>query len=347
MGQNEQAELLQAPPAGTFWKKYSPHYEFPLSLSSSAFVHLIGFVILGGLLFALLGRSQSKELPVDIISVGGGGGNPAGAGEGLGDGAVPGNKEAPPVDEPHQKEVVNEQQKLMTPEAKKLELTLPNQARVVDDAQAAANVDKAIVDAANKAKQLLAGRIAGQGKGGPGRGGGEGTGRGTGTGDGSGPGQGKGRSIWDERADRQKLNITHFGPADYLDKLIGVGAFLAAVTPDGDFIVYRDLVNRPAKGKVEDILSLKDRVAWTLERDSPNAISPQVLAQVLGITQVPSKFLLLLPRELNDELLAKELKESAAHGRKEEEIAQTVFGLVRRGKRYEFVVNSQTAKSGR
>src|SRR5260370_42041521 len=80
----------EAPPAGTFWKRYSAHHEFPLSLSSSIFLHIVGFVLLGGFLLALFGFNQDRELPVGIARIdGGSGGNLKGVGNNKGDGVLP------------------------------------------------------------------------------------------------------------------------------------------------------------------------------------------------------------------------------------------------------------------
>src|SRR5438105_3391645 len=82
----------QAPPAGTFWRRYSAHHEFPLSLSSSIFLHIVGFVLLGGFLLALFGLNADRELPVSVIHVGGSGGNPEGVGDNQGSGVLQSNE---------------------------------------------------------------------------------------------------------------------------------------------------------------------------------------------------------------------------------------------------------------
>src|SRR5207249_2907855 len=73
-------KAVQGPPAGAFWKKYSAHHEFPLSLSSSVFMHIVGLVLLGGFLWAFLGLNRDRELPVGAVSLteSGGGGEPEG-----------------------------------------------------------------------------------------------------------------------------------------------------------------------------------------------------------------------------------------------------------------------------
>src|SRR5437588_9850753 len=81
------------PPDERFWKKYSPHYEFPLSLSSSTFLHLVGVALLALIAFVWANRKkESAPLPTEAIVIGGGGGNPNGVGDSPGEGVVPTGK---------------------------------------------------------------------------------------------------------------------------------------------------------------------------------------------------------------------------------------------------------------
>src|SRR5205807_1579865 len=103
----------------------------------------------------------------------------------------------------------------------------------------------------DRARQLLAGPVAGWGKGGPGREGGEGTGVGTGKGSGSGPGEG---SIQEKRQRRWRIRFTPLDSGDYAAQLSSLGVILVAEgSSPGEYIVYRDLMTRPVKGKIEDL----------------------------------------------------------------------------------------------
>src|SRR5262249_45586288 len=148
----------------------------------------------------------------------------------------------------------------------------------------------AINAAATKAMQLLQGPVAGRGKGGPGRGGGEGTGVGTGKGSGSGPGEGNG-TVRERRKARWRLRFDTASSEDYVEQLIGMGAFLAIEKGNGEHLIYRDLVHRPAQGKVEDIWAL-DRQPWF--PDDPHTTTR--LARVLEIQPVPTRIILLFPK---------------------------------------------------
>src|SRR5438552_17909938 len=68
------------PPDQAFWQRYSPHHEFPLSLSSSGVAHVtvLGLLVLGGILAARWERESNVD--VDAIVIAGGGGQPNGVG---------------------------------------------------------------------------------------------------------------------------------------------------------------------------------------------------------------------------------------------------------------------------
>src|SRR5437868_11522998 len=78
------------PPDEQFWKRYSPHYEFPLSSVSSFALHLL--VVGLAALLCMLPIFNREDKPMELEEVtwdtaGGGGGSPSGIGDGRGDGA--------------------------------------------------------------------------------------------------------------------------------------------------------------------------------------------------------------------------------------------------------------------
>ena len=104
--------------------------------------------------------------------------------------------------------------------------------------------------------------------------------------------------------------------------------------------MYKDFRNRPVQGKIEDLRILGRQNIWY--PDSPsNAAS---LARMLGISPVPSRFLYLLPPELEEKMAEKEL---AWKNRKLEEIEYTKFEFVkqRRTNQYEPVVVEQITRA--
>jgi hypothetical protein len=325
-------KAAQAPPAGIFWKKYSPHHEFPLSLSSSVFLHILGFVLLGGFLLAFFGLNRDKELPVDAVTIAGGGGNKEGQGNNPGGGVLPSNEAI--QDKPQPETVSNSinREKLVKPEVKTPELVVPDAGRPVDANTAAA--DNALSATSDKARKLLIGPLAGKGQGGPGSGGGQGSGKGTGIGNASGPGRGT-LNQREKRQLRWTMIFNTRSGEDYADQLLGLGAILAILGPDGEYLVIRDLDrrHRPVQAKPEDLKQL-NRIYWV--DDKPQSVHS--LAMALGIRPVPDHIVAFFPQELEKELAEKELKSFRG---KEEDIAETTFKVERRGNRYEPLVISQ------
>src|SRR4051794_29809278 len=81
-----------------FWTKYSPHHEFPLSAVTSFFAHVLAIggigLILTGFLGNLFGSGNRPSVPVEAITVAGGGGDPNGIGDAPGSGIKPTGREA-------------------------------------------------------------------------------------------------------------------------------------------------------------------------------------------------------------------------------------------------------------
>jgi hypothetical protein len=339
---NKQAKagrkIAQGPPAGAFWKKYSPHHEFPLSLSSSIFSHFLGFVILSGFLLAFFGLVRDKELPVDTVVVAGGGGNPNGIGNNRGDGVLPSSEAVEGKDKPQPDKVAENlnKEQLNKPEVKKPELPPlnPSGVRPIETDTSAADTKLGAIG--DKLRTKIAGAIAGKGQGGPGSGGGLGSGTGTGIGNASGAGRGN-LTQREKRQLRWTMMFNTRSGEDYADQLLGLGAILAIPAgPDHEYLVIRefDRRHRPVQPRREDLKDL-NRIYWV--DDKPQSVYS--LAMALGIRPVPEHIVAFFPPELEKELADKEQK---AFGGKEEDIAETVFKVEPRGNhRYEPVVVSQ------
>jgi hypothetical protein len=319
-----------------FWKKYSPHHEFPLSLSSSIFLHILGFVLLGGFLLAFFGLNREKELPINTVVVAGGGGNPNGVGNNRGAGVLPSNEAVDDKDKPQPDRVaenINKEQ-LTKPEAKKAELPpLDKGVRPIEADTSAADTKLGAIG--DKLRAKIAGAIAGKGQGGPGSGGGQGSGTGTGIGNASGPGRGN-LTQREKRQLRWTMMFNTRSGEDYVDQLIGLGAILAIPAgPNHEYLVIRDLDRRhgPIQPKREDLGDL-NRIYWV--DNKPQSVYS--LAMALGIRPVPEHFVAFFPPELEKELAEKEQKYSSS---KEEDIEETVFRVVRSGNRYEPIVIEQ------
>ncbi len=328
---NAPKKKAPAPPDERFWKRYSPHHEFPLSLSSSVFLHVIALVILifGGVLLAIIGLAPKEAIAVDTITIAGGGGNPDGYGNQRGEGIISGpeavEKDKPP--EKIAKTVPNE--KLQNPEDTPpplVETPSKDNTRYVEkDAQA---IGSAAANVQSKAKEKLAAHMAGKGQGGVGSGGGKGSGTGTGEGGLEGPGKAnitkrdKRRARW-----TMLFNVSGGGGRDYVRQLNGLGAILAYPTAGDNYMVIRNLSERPVRPVAEDIRQF-NMIWW--QDDKPESVDS--LARALGISPAPEYFVAFFPLALEQQLLDKELK---AFRGKEEDIEETVFRVQPRGGGYE------------
>ncbi len=315
----------RALPEEGFWKRYSPHYEFPLSSIASVGLHV---VIIGALIavalviaFNLINFKTAPDVEAVEI-VGGGGGNPNGFGSGPGDAPLPPKQENVPDKQPDPKKPVSALPQL--PDLSKVEvdpITLPNLSdngeRVVEDGNpAVAAMSKLQEDARKKLFNVA----AGQGKGGTGSGGGEGAGQGTGTGDDKGPGNSKGKlSQRQKRLLRWTMVFNTRNGGDYLRQLSLLGATLAVPEPDGQYRVYRDL--RPgSQGEIEDLATIKS-IYWIDDR--PESVNGLMAA--LGVRTNPPHFVAFFPQNLEDKLAK---LEHDYKGLSEDQIHSTRFEII-------------------
>ncbi len=323
-------ELL--PPDEKFWQRYSPHHEFPLSATSSVFLHILVFgliaLVLSSSLFAFF---REKPIEVDAIVIAGGGGNPLGVGSGPGDGVIPTGPEAAAKEKPPEvigKDLPTEQ--LKKPELKPVQLTdLPSDPNAKRPIEPETHSLGKLSEVGKNAKARLEGILAGYGKGGTGSGGGKGRGTGTGEGDLSGPGKGT-LGVREKRQLRWTMIFNTRSGNDYANQLNGLGAFIAILNPSGEYLVIRNLKARPVRGEIEDLRQI-NRIYWV--DDKPQSVNS--LAVALGIRSTPDHIVAFFPVDLEKELLEKEMKYFKG---KEDDIEETFFKVVERGGRYETVV---------
>ena len=113
---------------------------------------------------------------------------------------------------------------------------------------------------------------------------------------------------------------------DYRRQLAGLGAILAFPRPDGGYVVYRDINQRPVKGEVEDIASIK-RIFWVDEKKD----SIRSLAEAMDVPVPDGPIVAFFPEKLEAELLKKEL---TYRNKKEEDIKETHFRIRSSGGAY-------------
>ena len=324
------------PPEERFWKRYSPHHEFPLSSVTSVALHVLVVVLL--LLVAWVAvklrlDDEGRPLPVFAVTVGDGGrgekGN--GPGPGNGDGAnLPEDRGASPEAQKPMPGI--ELPELNPGEAAPLQLPKfadkDGRPLTVRPGEA----EKALQALERDAHGILF-RSLGGGKGD----------KGAGDGGADGPGKGK-LTQRQKRLLRWSMTFNTDSGEDYLRQLRGIrpggGAILAIPEGEKRYRVIRDLSRRPATGEVEDLARIH-RLYW--EDDRPESVAG--LARALGIPAPPA-FFALFPPELEEHLadLEKARLDRDFLGRTEDDIAETRFVVVPAADGYEARVVSVSLK---
>jgi hypothetical protein len=314
------------PPEDAFWQRYSPNYEFSLSGATSITVHVLAlvFIVMSGWLLATFGMSGNK-LDLDTIIIAGGGGNVAGEGNARGDRppvSAEEDVEKQPEDVKKPGNPLAEAEPLKTPTLDPLNLSPDNQddARFINQASDAV---KGLAKISEDSRKKIFNAIGpGKGRGGSGSGGGKDTGKDIGEGKFSGAGKSK-FSQRQKRVLRWVMKFNTLNGNDYRKQLSGLGAILAFPQPDGGYKVYRNLNQRPAKGEVEDLSTIK-RIFWVDEK--PDSIAS--LSQAMGLDPPDGSIIAFFPEELEAKLLKMEL---SFRGRKEDEIKETQFKIEAKG----------------
>jgi hypothetical protein len=143
-----------------------------------------------------------------------------------------------------------------------------------------------------------------------------------------------------ERIRRQQRWILLFNTkdgADYAKQLQGLEAILAMPETVGEkYRVFRDLAKRPINGNFEDIADMKT-MYWIDDAED----SVKSLTKALGRWETPTYVVAFFPEKLEQDLLR---KESAFAGRKEADIEETKFQVMKSKDGYEIRVVSQKAK---
>jgi hypothetical protein len=328
------------PPEQRFWKRYSPHHEFPLSAVSSLMLHVLGFfliaLVIGGFLFSI--RPDDRPPEVEAIVIAGGGGRLDGADAGKAGGTVPQEAVVQQPD-PLKTPVVSpaEELKNLSAEPRKLDLVKESDSDRTIDTDAAA-VASALANVQERARQQIAGLLAPKGRGGSGEGGGLGEGSGPGEGNLSGPGKAR-MSQREKRQLRWTMMFNTRDGNDYLRQLQALGAILAIPQEGGQFLVLKDLSRRPAVGEIEDITKI-NRIYWIDDKQQ----SVTSLSNALGLVPPPRLIAAFFPESLEKELLDKERRWFKGS---EDDILETKFQVSHRGGTYEAVVVGVTGKSPR
>ena len=309
-----------APPDEQFWEKYSPHFEFPLSSIGSIALHVAGLMIFLGALYMLSKMSLTDTAPVPMremmVASDGDGGDGGAPGEG---GGKQDEKNTPfdvPMD-PKRDIPDPKLQELLT-DLKDFVPNIPqdNDAPKLEDLP---NLKKFKDLNAELREKLLQGDNGKKGKG-------PGDGASTTEQPGAGTGGDKDASSSKRRAVRWELLFKTENGSDYVNQLAAMKGTLVIPQPP-DFqksLAYKLGPARPA-GEPFDINNVPGLYFVDDSRDSAAKV-----AATLGLNFEPPLFVAFFPKDIEEELAA---KERAWRGRKEDQIFSTKFKvLVRDGK---------------
>jgi hypothetical protein len=334
------------PPDERFWKRYSPHGELPLSSVASIAVHILvaGLLILGALY--VWTPKEPPKIPIFGIPALGDGGSGRVGKANVPDGPLaeaaddPKAKPAPQDDDPPRPSLV-EQIKQDAPRY------ILEDGAVKERMINGANLDQ-IRDVGKKAEAHL--REVLRDKRGGGTDGLGDKGNDKGAGDRTGPSKG-GRLAMSETEKRMLRWVLHFNTHaadDYFQQLNGLGAVLAAPTPDGtDYEIFHYPPGVKPVGHVSDLNRIywKDYKPTSVVQMMTSLLSRHAeLKNKLGAYRGghPDHFVAFLPQQLEEKMSQMEEKTARAAGKTIPDVFETHFE-VRSGRNgFEVVVKEQT-----
>ncbi|MBN2578153.1 MAG: hypothetical protein JXB10_04105 [Pirellulales bacterium] len=300
-----------------WWRRYSPHGEFPWSSSVSVALHLF-LILLIAFAAAMTIKRDPTPPAVDVAEVVEGETEPSGMGD------------AAAEDEGTLEESAEESKSEPLPPAPSTEVEqvdtqdVPLEPVEFAEGQDAQVYERQMDDIKNKLeeararRQKLANHFQNQRKSG-------GSGK---TPGGAGSGEGG-------RAARWILRFNLSSPRDYLTQLDGLGATVAFPAEGDKWRYFYNPSGSNRRSELRDLGS-ENRVYWI----DNNSASVARVASFLGIPP-PSFMVAFLPPELENRMLQLEL---AYKGLKEEEIRSTQFECIRRGGKLDVIVVGQTPR---
>lgn len=294
-------------PEEGMWRKFSSHYEFPISILMAVLLHVFAVLIVIAYMALAFYFGDPKPPDMETINFAGGGGE--------GDGEM----------------------KEFTPEVKddiKIEL---------EDIDKVVIPDKIIPDKNQFEIELQKKRTGEKGKGGPGSGGGKGGGIGDGEGDGAGSGKASGARL--SRTKRWQINFKYEDPDGFVEKLANLKVVVGARLNSGRYNIYEDMASKaPFKFREMDGVEFqkfanKMQRLWVLskQRDACENFGIGV-----NMSERPILIFIFIPTDMEEAILKKEI---SYHGVKDEaEIKKrklvTKFDVQRTGSGWDVRVES-------
>jgi hypothetical protein len=285
------------PPEPRFWQRHSPNHEFTLSSTASFFLHalLFSFLLFGGALLAgIIPRGQNRGPAIGVIAL------PNEDSKqpisGAADAAAKSELLPERERKPHYDAAAGARESLNEPRGPtEVDLAIPDRGNGKRFLEWSQHETRKLDQRARTATTIPGGPVGSTGP------------------------VGKAEIKRTIRQQRWTMLFNTKDGNDYARQLKVLGAILAIPEPSGQYRLIRDLGQRPAQGKIED-LSKIDRIYWV--DDKPESV--QSLSKALGISPPPKQVVAFFPEKLEKELLSKEL---AFAGRKEESIKSTQFAI--------------------
>jgi hypothetical protein len=315
-----------APPEEQFWQKYSPHYEFPIANVASIALHVLAVVVIIYITTTLMKTDEKTPVPTRGMVIQDD--TPGNRQGGPGSGGVEARKEADDHERPQEVKVIPEAQlkkELVSAKSWTPELNDDALQKIVQSP----GYEK-LKDVNEDIKKRLSQGFSGNAKKGSGMGSGmDDTGGGpggkTGTGDASTSGN---RSI------RWTIVFNTSSGKNYLEQL---NAFKAKVVipepPKWKTNRLFEVITEPNPGK-----PLADQDLPKMYFVDEKAESAAKVAEALGLDFKPPNFIAFFPKEVENELAA---KETSYRNRREDQVYSTTFRVLNRDGKHVITVTDQ------
>lgn len=274
-----------APEEG-MWRKFSSHYEFPISILMAVLIHVFAVLIVIAYMALSFYFSDPKPPDMETINFAGGGGD--------GDGET---KELTPEVKDEIKVELDEIKEVIPPDV------VP---------------DKIIPDKNQFELEANKKRPGDKGLGGPGSGGGKGAGIGRGIGDGAGDGIASGARLG--RTKRWRINFKYEDPEGFIEKLANLKVVVGSRLNSGRYFIYEELSAKPPFKFQEMTIEVFQKYANKLQRLWVLTTARDACENFgLGVnmSERPTTIFLFIPQDMELAILK---KEESYHGLKEDEI---------------------------
>lgn len=273
-------------PEEGMWKKFSSHYEFPISILLAVLLHVFAVLIVIAYMALAFYFGDPKPPDMETIVFAGGGGD--------GDGTT--------------EEFKPEMKEELKVELEEISPTIPPDTIP----------DKIIPDKNQFELEAKKTRPGDKGKGGTGSGGGKGAGIGTGEGDGAGPGKAAGARL--SRTKRWRINLKYEDPEGFIEKLANLKVVIGARLTSGRYYIFEEM--KPSGQQKFREMSISEFQPFAQKMQRLWMVnSDRVVCENFGLgvsmSERPTTIFIFIPKEMEEAIVK---KEESYHGLKEAEI---------------------------